>query len=100
MSLYQSDDKNFSSIWFGPVSSFGSLRSMRSSLPCRQLISRALRFDSSKSLASPYPFINLVGLTSKSNYWILASHRPLFPSLSGYTNISFTEMVGTYAIIF
>jgi hypothetical protein len=100
MSLYQPDDMNFSSILFGPVSSFNSFRFVSSSPSCKQLISRALKFDSAKILARPCPFINLVGLTSRSNYWILASHRPLFPSLSGCTNISFTEPVDMYAIIF
>jgi hypothetical protein len=100
MSLYQLDDKNFSSILFGLVSSFSSFRSVSLSPSYRQLISRALKFDSAKSLARPCPFINLVGLTSRSNSWILASHRPLFPSPSGCTNISFIELVGTYAIIF
>jgi hypothetical protein len=100
MSLYPPDDVNFSSILLRSVWSSGSCRCASSSSPCRQLISRALRFDSAKSLARPCPFINLVGLTARSNSCILASHRPLFPSVSDYTNMSFTELVGTYAIIF
>ena len=35
-----------------------------------------------QGLAKPCPFTNFFGFISKSNSWILASHRPLLPSLS------------------
>ena len=100
MFLYYSDDTNFSSILIAFVRSSSSFMFMSSSHSCRRFIPRALKFDSAKSLARPCPFISLVGLISRSNSWILASHHPLFPSLSGCTKISFTELVGTYTIIF
>jgi hypothetical protein len=43
---------------------------------------------------------NLVGFISKSNSIIFAIHQPLFPSMSGYTRMSFTEAEGTYVVTF
>lgn len=98
MSLYQPDEANFSLILVGAIWSLNSSMSTHPSYSCRLFIPSALKFDSAKRLAKPYPFMSFIGLTSRSNSWILASHWLLFPSLSGCTNISFTELVGTYAI--
>jgi len=65
-----------------------------------KLIPKALQLDSASSLAKPCPFINLVGLISRSNSRILAIHLPLIQSMSGYIRMSFKEAEGTYAMIF
>jgi hypothetical protein len=67
MFLYHSNDMNFSSILIAFVHSPNSFMFMSSSHSCRQFISRALRFDSAKSLARPCSFISLVSLISRSN---------------------------------
>jgi hypothetical protein len=67
MSLYQSDEANFSSILILVICSLSSFMSTHSSLPCRPFIPRALKFDSAKSLAKPCPFTSLVGFISRSN---------------------------------
>ena len=66
----------------------------------RKLIPKALQLDSTSSLAKPCPFINLVGLISRSNSRILVIHLPLLPSMSGYIRMSFIEAEGTYTVTF
>jgi hypothetical protein len=65
-----------------------------------KLTPKALQFDLANNLDKPWPFTNLVGFISMSNSKILAIHLLLFPSMSGWINISFTDVEGTYATTF
>jgi hypothetical protein len=64
-----------------------------------KLTPNAFQFDLAINLAKPWLFNSLVGFISRSKYRILAMHFLLFPSISGWINISFTEPEGTHAMI-
>ena len=79
ISLYQghdaSDREPWECLFYGSACSF------------TKLIPKASQLDSTSNLAKPCPFINLVGLISRSNSRILAIHLPLLPSVRLYENV-------------